>query len=635
MIDACFRYSWLSWDSAKELLPDDVELVEFENLISARDELLAFVQERLLSPAPSDLSNVLRWVINPQCLRPPSKRTLNKAAVHAHSCSSEVQQAVEWVKRFASCLTEMPTRRLPDHYLEQWLERLAKTDFPAILLWRNFALATRIFCVDERGTVRARKPERLHTLRQSVRVCASYLLASLGRLSPRGAWSGVGFAKGESANCEPISIAHSDECFYVAPDIAWFARHWSCVQISNIAPGVGPWNFLREAIGDNDDERQRILADLQARALKVAPVALSFFDVSEFLKESSNRLAATLPHSVWLRDPHSWWIDRGLAAEASLPSGFTATLRAAADAHLAFHKHVGTIGATTTPIHPYRRAPFVTRIGTTSPGRIVLMAEEQFDWIVRHGTEDDSEHAWVPAHMSQELGWVARGQKGTLSFLANDPNPRRVAERHAANLAYRPGYCRPLRGVMLAPPPNVLDNRLVRLPESEFDPRDLGDHEQGFFLSTLMIKETLPLFNLELTGPVYSEAPDILPLILGPTTTKVTYGEVDPNSQIWYLDCKWVASLKQLQSSMTLIHLYFLEIHESMGSPEWLDVVLGRKRSGFPVHSRLAWDCVFQQIKRTADPIAFSRRLGVPSRVLIQNAKNQELPTEWIARRRQ
>jgi len=218
-----------------------------------------------------------------------------------------------------------------------------------------------------------------------------------------------------------------------------------------------------------------------------------------------------------------------------------------------------------------------------------------------------------------------------------EPNPRRPAERFAAAMPARPRFCAEPADrafVALAPPAAIVDNRLVRLAEPERPARDAAAGDAVLFYSTLVAPETAPLLELELASPRYGAAPDPVPWFFDAgASLAVTVGRVCPRHRVWLLAPSQARELAgRARHAAGLAAFYHLEVHEHLGRPAWVDLLVEGKRSALPTHSLLAWSHALHLLRAAAGPAALLAPRRVPVPAPVRDAAGRALPAQLIIR---
>jgi hypothetical protein len=634
VITAFIRYSWTSWQAARELLHDDEWLIEIQALMAERTTL-SVGQASPGTWRGRELQTVLRWFQDPRLNTVPGRKTLRLARQQAEPQQPDILSQVHWVERTADHLASASNFRMSTQELYLWLRRICASDFPTLLLWHDTRVALRIFNVAPEGIVVPRcEADDRRGVRQAVRVCVNHLLGSLGRFGPRGAWIGVAFAKEQdAAACEEIPIRRCDESLLIEPDLSWFARHWPQLKRSAISAGMPAWTVLEEAClrsraGSKLARLNAIVSRLQREVEKLnGQAAMDFSRARDFIVTTDRWLSRSVGTKVWHADPHCWWISRNVVGELSLPAGFANSIREARRSHRGALLEKAAVAR--RPRNPSQNIPYPLQLRTKDARDVVLEAEEFYDWIVK-GNACRSTPPWVPERISGDLGWIVRQLPSGLSFLATDPNPRRAADLHAIRQSHRPNFCRSLEGRLLKPPAGLFDNRLLRLHDQEAPSHTSA--QQTFFLSPYLTTSTQPLIDAEVAGPLYARAPDIVPRILSRETRSATLGEIDEASGIWILCAESIQRVRQMSTSSLIAH-YFVEVHPALGSADWLEVLIDRKRSCFPALSVLAWKCVAHNISASqGGAVSFTSLRASTGKTFVRNSAGEILPAEWIVR---
>jgi hypothetical protein len=623
---AFVRFSWISWAAARRLCPDSALLTELATLGARREEHLKAPATHE-APQARDLRLILGWIRHPQVSNVPNRQVRSTALSRA---PAQARAAVQWVDEAAAVLSQMPRREISDRERLTWLRSVALTEFPTLLLWRNPTAARRIFEADGTNGTRVRYPDtERRAIKQATRLCLGYLFSSLGRFGPRAGFTGTGFFSDALGEVATATVCRPKEVISIEPDLSWFARHWALPRNTRVHCGLTAWSVLETAVKRTRNRSRRIhlsiLKELRDAAEKLGHSALHFSTVDRFLVDTDAKLRTTVDAKNWREHPHRWWVARRLDRELPFPAGLDAAVDVCAQASFPSHLVLGHDTPTITA-----NIPYPSRVLALCPERVALSSEEFFDWIL--DTESTNLVSPRTPHIEHDrFARIAREFNGGLKFLAFEPNPRRSAERHAIHYRPRPSFCAPLSGMHLASPSNLVDNRLVRLTEVEVRaPESAGQH---FFMSTLLCDQTAKLFEIEIAGPEYAAAPDIIPrfVSMGEMRRDIP-GALDERSGIWILSNMDVMLILD-QGYLALSAIYFLTVHTRIGAPTWLEAIIGGARSVFPSHSLMAWDCIARNL-RNALPQSAAISALVPNANLsfIVNEEGESLPAEWIVR---
>ncbi len=189
-------------------------------------------------------------------------------------------------------------------------------------------------------------------------------------------------------------------------------------------------------------------------------------------------------------------------------------------------------------------------------------------------------------------------------------------------------------GQALRPPLHRVDNRLVRLQETERDPAEVSPGESVSFHSALLDVETTPLLALELASARYARAADLVPqLVEQEAAEQLSFGRVWARDGVWLLEpVESRELLRKLGTARALAGLYHLEVHEVLGQPAWLDVVANGKHSALPTQSLVAWDYLVHLLRTTSVPLALIHPKATTRAPLIVDAAGGALPSQVLAR---
>jgi hypothetical protein len=642
-----FRYAWISKEVLGRCFPASPEIVRLTTLLEERDHLLR--QQRCnvdaLQHADREVKRVVRWFAQPSFLRLPSQKTIRLAHAQLDSARHAPCRAlVQWVECAAKLIRSSDEDSGPPHgELLGFLEAISRTAFPVLLLWTQPRLAARMFREDSGGAVSLSPPYRRasHVAVQAAHTCIGYALGAVGRLAPRQAWVGAGFGVFAGADGESLRVEPAREEIHVVPDLAWVERNWRDLAPLPLLPGTLPWDYLRRRIAAQSDGEVRrkyseLLAALRRLARAVERNPWSYDAVQRFQRDAEALLSGTVDARAWTKDPHRWWITRLLSGEHRLGQSIAARLRATFIAHRRRLVTRGLLLPRESRVHE-SRLPYPERVKQCAPERVLMEAEELADWAVAAGSDGGArlELPYLPKVPPGDPGWTYWVDERGTRFQYLDPNARRSAEYHAAFLETRPLFSAGCSRTALQPPSTLIDNRLVRLEQPEREPSTVRVGDAVAFYSTLLVPETASLFALELLGPDYAEAADIVPLLLDfQEEAAPSFGRICRTERVWLLErgeARRMAST--LKTGRKLATFYHLEVHDTLGRPMWLDAVIDGKRSSLPTHSVAAYDYLLHVLGTTEAAVSLvAPRTAPGASPAFMDAEGNPLPVQLICR---
>ncbi len=632
------RYAWASWKTIEQLLPSSPRIDALRSRAKSRAALLThcdidrFDKRTVGASESRDFRNLLKWFKDPTFRGTPGKKLIRGARGASHPALSEhaleLRNAIiDWVEASVAIHATAPNVDLLT-----FLESLLNTDFPALLLWSQPQLARRAFV--RRNDTLTLSPAMGQKGRQQVQliqVCLGYLFGYVGRLTPRDAWVGACFGTFASEHTQrTTTIAEGDECITIEPDLAWFRRTWPELAKTPLESGQGAWAYLLAA---SQGEHLVLAKTLHEMAEQAQPRALDFGAVDVFLKDTARLLEGSAGDGD---GKHPWWIHRFVQRELRLGSE---TARALITTRRQRREQLAATSALVAE-SGFRRElpplPLALRVHMQAPLRVVQDAEEWFDWVVY--SNPDVPEIFFPEALRHDAAAVYFQTPSATQFVYVEPNPRRIAERYAARMEAPPSFVNIIydrESVALAPPPHLLDNRLIRLPAKESFVEQAPLDRDALFASTLSVEATQPQLARELRSPRYTTAHEIVPhLIDGSNRVPKTYGNVYPQSRLWSLTRDEAHALANAcREPIDLGRYYFLQIALPPFDCRWLLLLHSKKRHVAATHSELSFLYLHHVLRTTEGPVAtIELEHSDEPFVNIVNERGEALPAQMIVR---
>jgi hypothetical protein len=350
--------------------------------------------------------------------------------------------------------------------------------------------------------------------------------------------------------------------------------------------------------------RSAALDRLQARVGSLGEGAWDFAAVDVFLAATESELRATVERELWRTDPHHWWLTRLLKAELRLRAGLPYD---ADKLYRATRDELDTRGLVdATPPDRVRQEPYAVRLARAEASNVISTAEEFTDWVLDADAIRQGVRPFLPEAPANSSAIVVRFEGRRGSYRLHEPNPRRTANMLGRFFGRVPRYLEADRqAVAIAPPPGMIDQRLLRQPGEETPLEEIPAGADAMFRFPLASSRVRDHVSRELASPRYVLAPDLLPVVFdGSAARSTSFGYLDGRNRVWVLrasDARALAS--RLKGPYQLAAFYRLEIHTDLGSPAWLSALVDGKASRLPTASPVAFRWLLHACRTTTGPI--------------------------------
>ncbi len=297
---AYFRYAWITLDGLQELVVDSRgragEIVRLAREAAGQAEAA-----RGLADRSGALRRLIGFAEAPSLIDAPTEQFCQHAAGYAEQLGDAPAAAFARAVAQLVCAVAEPSAQHQRSAELGFLERLATSDFPVLLLWSDAQIADRLFELDAGGHPRFRSrvlndPKRRG---RAVGLALRYAFGALGRSAPRDGWCGAGFAR-LTPSAPPAILERGHDRLVVEPDLRTIPHAYG----ARIEPGETAWDVaLRFA--ENEDLSRR-LVDMQGEAGSLGPSAWDFGSAQTFLGRAQ---------------PFSWWVSQNLRRRGCAPGG--------------------------------------------------------------------------------------------------------------------------------------------------------------------------------------------------------------------------------------------------------------------------------------------------------------------------
>ena len=604
MTAACFfRYAWIAPDRFEALLPPSAAAERLAAHLPLGPALAAAVPDVALRSGA--IARLQGFATRPLLRDLPAASLMRSAARWAaDQGETEAEHLAGWCGALRDRLNDCIDADADDARDALLLARLARTDFPVLLLWSNTELARTLFVSGAGGVEPAPYLSANPKARRKAAATAlRYALGTFGRFGPRGGWIGSGFAT-VSATAGVSRIARSDERLRIEPDIGWAARAWFPNDPGGILPGEDAWSYVRRKLVEAGaaPAKRSTLERLCIEAERLGQRAWSFADVDAFLRDTAARLARTVDPVRWPGDAPQWWVSRTLTRELCVRGDLPADcdrLYAAARADL--RRSVPAAGRS-----PPTADPLPLRVVRRNPAALICPAEEPTDCVLGADALRHGDAPFLPDRTPPATAVVIHAEGGRARYKLHEPNPRRTADIAARHLDTVPDYLRcDGASIAIAPPAGLSDQRLLRPAARETAVEQVPAGGNAMFRFSLAGSCTGAQLTREMASPRYATAPDLLPILFDEGAAHhLSFGRLDPLTRVWILAPDEAHALVAEHDGPSRLHaLYRLELHHALGSPPWVGLMVDGRMSRLPTGSPIAFRVLLHACRTATAPI--------------------------------
>jgi hypothetical protein len=635
-----YRYSRLDYEEFIHCIVPDPFIEALHKHLQRHDELLNSCEPELIELGENYYPTLHAWLKQPSIKSLPGIRAVRRAKQNVTQENKSLLELYRWAEEFISWIrNSLQETELPYDSMRFFLQQLAQSGFPTLLLWDKPDVATRLFKTKAGNQVVVKKSvlNKKHSLVQACHTCLAYSFAALNRWMPRGAWIGAGFAKIDHTPSTAVLPTSTREVIHIEPDLNWIDYHWSDLSPLPLAAGTLPWEYLDQRIECEPDTKiqsryRSIVQQLQTLIQTLHNKESNYAAVEEFIRLSETLLKTTVNTDLWEQDPHHWTITVVSDGELEFPVDSIKTLVESRQETVVNFKQLVTDNETTSATNACldSRRPLPLTLLAQHPQLCRLQADELIDWFFAIGENKPTElsQAKTSLEWDTQMAQVFSVNHCDSRFMYTEPNPARIADRLACYCDYLPAYVRlyeqrQIRGIK--PPTDLIDNRVVRRQTDEVSVEKINPGEAVEFRSTLFTEKTRNFLLLEYSAPVYRHAPDIFPLLATSSGIPLSYGTLYAPENIWYLTENEAQTLaKELKHGKAIAAFYQMELARSMHSPSWLDCIVNGKRSAIYTESLVVWHYVLHMLRTCEGPVLFTNPHTVTSTGLPKHLHNSQ-----------